>query len=74
MIRWRQGVDVLQMLSDAGLTSYWIRKQGIMGQSELQRIRAGGLPSWNTLNWICSVLCYDVGELLEYKPDEATDC
>ena len=37
-----------------------------MGQSELQRIRQGGLPSWKTLDWICDTLYMNVGELLEF--------
>lgn len=66
MIRWREGVDVLELLSGCGFTSYRLRLEGIMGQSELQRIRQGGLPSWKTLDWICDTLYMNVGELLEF--------
>ena len=66
MIRWREGVDVLERLARAGFTSYAIRRGGYMGQSELQRIREGGLPSWKTLDWICDTLYMDVGELVEF--------
>ena len=69
MIRWKEGVDVLAMLSRCGLTSYYLRKERLIGQSELQRIRQGGLPSWETLNYICQALCLQPGELLEYVDD-----
>ena len=69
MIKWRPGVDVLQMLAKSGYTAYSIRQEGIMGQSELQRIRRGGLPSWKTLDWICNALYVDVGELVMFVRD-----
>lgn len=66
MVRWREGVDVLDQLARAGFSSYVLRKGGYIGQSELQRIRRGGLPSWKTLDWICNTLYMNVGELLEF--------
>lgn len=69
MIRFKEGVDVLGMLGRCGFTSYVIRNEKLIGQSELQRIRKGGLPSWETLNLICEILCMQPGELLEYVDD-----
>jgi DNA-binding Xre family transcriptional regulator len=69
MIRIKDGVDVLGMLARCGFTSYEIRRQHLIGQSELQRIRQGGLPSWETLNFICETLCMQPGELIEYVDD-----
>ena len=70
MIRFKEGIDVLDMLARNGFTSYELRRQHLMGQSEMQRIRAGGLPSWKTLNMICDILYYQPGELIEYVPDK----
>ena len=69
MIRFKDGVDVLDMLARCGFTSYELRRQRMIGQSELQRIREGGLPSWKTLDMICRILCYQPGELIEYRED-----
>lgn len=69
MIRFKEGIDVLDMLAGCGFTSYYLRQQHLIGQSELQRIRQGGLPSWETLNLICETLCYQPGELIEYVDD-----
>ncbi len=72
MIKWKTGVDVLGQLARIGYTAYRLRQERIIGQSELQRIRAGGLPSWKTLDWICNALYCDVGDLLEFIRDGET--
>jgi putative transcriptional regulator len=69
MLRFKPGINVLDMLSRCGFTSYELRRQRLIGQSEMQRIRQGGMPSWRTLDFICKVLCYQPGELIEYVPD-----
>ena len=70
MIRYKEGIDVLDLLARSGYTSYELRRQKIIGQSELQRIRQGGLPSWKTLEFICKTTCYQPGDLIEYKEDK----
>ena len=70
MIRWREGINVLEMLSGCGFTAYELRKQKIWGEATIQKFRKGGLPSWKELNFICKVLNYQVGELIEFKLGE----
>lgn len=62
--------DILALLKEAGYTSYKIRQEKILGQATIQKLREGGLPSWNELNTICRLLDKQVGELVEYIPDE----
>lgn len=69
MIQIREGIDILDMLARCGYSSYELRRQKIIGQSELQRIREGGLPSWKTLDFICKALHYQPGELIEYREE-----
>lgn len=69
MIKWRDGINVLEMLAGCGFTAYNLRKQNLLGEATIQKLRKGGLPSWNELDFICGVLAYDVGELIEYKDD-----
>lgn len=72
MIRYRTGVDVLAMLSEAGWSSYRMRKERVMGERALQKIREGKLPSWAELDKLCALLrCHPV-DLLEYVQDDAT--
>ena len=69
MIRFKEDVKVLDLLADCGFTSYFLRKQRLIGESELQRLRHGGLPSWETLNLICETLYVQPGDLLEWVDD-----
>ena len=70
MIRYREGIDVLDMLKRCGFSSYELRKQKIFGQAAIDKLRKGGLPLWNQLNFICQITSYPIGEIIEYVPDE----
>lgn len=66
MIRVRKGVDILDLLKSVGWTSYQLRKHGPIGESRIQRLRNGSIPSWNELNWICKVTGSGIDDLIEY--------
>lgn len=70
MIRYKNGVDILAMLKGKGFTSYTMRRDNIIGQSRIQRLRKGELPSWSELSFICSVLGCQPGDLIESVPDK----
>jgi len=70
MIKWRDGFNVLEELAKCGFTAYELRKQKIWGEATIQKFRKGGLPTWKELDFICSALCYDVGELIEFKRED----
>lgn len=69
MIKWRNDINVLEMLAGCGFTSYELRRQKIFGEATIQKLRKGGLPSWKELDFICKILAYDVGELIEFVDD-----
>ena len=46
-------IDVLSALKEAGYNTNRIRKEKIMGEAMLQKIRSGQMPSWGTLEVIC---------------------
>ena len=73
MIRWK--VDIMAKLKEAGYTTYKIRKENLMGQQMLVKIRDGGLPSWATIDNICEWLHCQPGDLIEHVSDteEAPD-
>lgn len=64
-----QKVNILQELKKHGYSSYYIQQNKLFGNYELTKIRNGGLPSWNTLNLVCSLCNCQPGDLLEYIPD-----
>ena len=48
--------DLLEALKAKGYTSYRLRKDKLLGEATLTKIRAGGLPSWHELDTLCSLL------------------
>ena len=60
-------IDVLNALKNAGYTSYRLRKEKILGEATIQKIREGGLMSWETLSKVCEMLNCQPGDILEYK-------
>ena len=69
MIRYKEGINVLDMLASCGFTSYVLRKGGYFGERTIQKLRDGGLPSWRELDFICEITAYQPGELIEYVRD-----
>ena len=66
----RLKIDILGALKEAGYTSYKLRQEKLLGERAIQKLRNGELPSWNELNTICRLLDKQVGDLVEYVPDE----
>ena len=59
-------IDILESLKEKGYTSYKIRKEKLIGESQLQKIRTGEIASKETLNTICKLLNCQPGDILEY--------
>ena len=68
MIRYK--IDVNAALKNAGYTTYRIRKDGLINQTALQKIRDGKMISWEQLNSICRLLNCQPGDLVEYVEDD----
>ena len=64
-------IDVLSALKEAGYNTNTIRKEKIMGEAMLQKLRSGQMVSWNVLETICSLLDCQPGDLIEFvkEPD-----
>ena len=63
-------VDVLAALAAAGYSQNRIRREKLLGQATLTKLRAGGLPSWHELDIICRLLGCQPGDLVEYVQEE----
>ena len=63
-------IDVLAALKEAGFTTSTIRKEKIMGEAMLQKIRSGQMVSWATLETICDLLNCQPGDLIEYIKED----
>ena len=68
MLRYKK--DVLGELKEKGFNSNLIRKTKLIGQSQLQQIRSGEVVSKEVLNLLCYLLNCQIGDIIEYVPDE----
>lgn len=68
MLRYR--IDVLNELKNKGYTTYKLRKDKLIGEAQIQKVRLGEVASKETLNTLCMLLQCQPGDLLEYVPDD----
>ena len=66
-------IDIMDALKNIGFSSYRIRKDKLIGEQQLQKIRSGEIASKDTLNTLCMLLNCQPGDLLEYIPGERKD-
>ena len=59
-------IDIIAALKEAGYNTSRIRKEKIMGEAMLQKIRSGQMVSWAILETICNLLDCQPGDLIEY--------
>ena len=59
-------LDVIAALKDAGYNTNRIRKEKIMGEAMLQKIRSGQMVSWATMETLCELLNCQPADLIEY--------
>ena len=59
-------IDDIAAMKEAGFNTNRIRKEKIIGEAMLQKIRGGQMVSWATFETICNLLDCQPGDLLEY--------
>ena len=62
-------MDVLAALKDKGITTYQIRKDRMLSESTVQKLRAGVGVSWENIETLCRLLECQPGDLMEYLPE-----
>lgn len=63
-------IDVLDSLKKAGYNTSRLRKDKLIGEATIQKIREHQLVSWATIDTICTLLDCNIGDIVEYKKDE----
>lgn len=63
-------IDVLAKLKEAGYNTSRIRKDKIMGEAMLQKIRDGQMVSWATMETLCELLNCQPADLIEYVKEQ----
>lgn len=61
---------LLKLMEEQGITSYTIKKENIIGQATLKKIKEGGDIDTRTIAKLCKLLNCQPGDILEYVPDE----
>ena len=63
-------IDVMQAITDRGITSYQIRNQKLLGENALQSIRDNRMIGIKALDKLCSLLDLQPGDIIEYRKEE----
>ncbi|WP_077613004.1 helix-turn-helix domain-containing protein [Clostridium sp. Marseille-P2415] len=62
-------INVLSALKTAGFSSYRLRKEKIMGEATMQKLRDNEPVSWENISIICELLNCQPGDIMEYVSD-----
>ena len=63
-------IDVLEALKEKGYSSYILRKEKLLSESTIQKLRSGEGISWDNIETLCKLLDCDISAILEYQKDE----
>ena len=63
-------IDVIKEMNKRNIRVIDIRKQGIIGESQMTKIRKGIVVGLNVLEILCKILDMQPGEIVEYIPDD----
>lgn len=62
-------IDVLSELKAKGYTTYKLRKERLLSESTIQKLRDKKGLAWENLETLCCLLDCDIGDIIEYKKD-----
>lgn len=62
-------IDILAALKSSGYSTYKLRKEKLLAESTIQKMRENDLLSWAELNTVCDLLNCQPGDLMEHVPN-----
>jgi putative transcriptional regulator len=62
-------INVIAALKSAGYSTYRLRKDKLLAESTLQKLREGKPVDINNVAVICALLDCQPGDIIEYAPD-----
>ena len=65
----RYKIDILNALKEKGFTTYQIRKEKLLSESTVQKLRAGIGVSWENIETLCRLLDCQPADLMEFVKD-----
>ena len=66
-------IDILEALKAAGYNTNRLRKEKLLGESVIQKMRGQRSLSWHEIGVVCGLLQCQPGDILEYVPDEQNE-
>ena len=69
----RYKIDVVQALKDNGYNTNRLRKEKLISESVLQKLRHSEPVSWSNIEQLCKLLECQPDDILEYIPDTTND-
>lgn len=61
---------LFNLFKERGISTYKIRKENLVSQSSLTKMKNGGDIDTKTLKRLCAALQCQPGDIMEYVPDE----
>ncbi|MFI3226993.1 MAG: helix-turn-helix transcriptional regulator [Clostridia bacterium] len=62
-------INILEELKIKGYSTYRLRKEKLLGEATIQKLRNNELVSWENISTICKLLQCQPGDIMEYVPD-----
>jgi DNA-binding Xre family transcriptional regulator len=59
---------MIRLMDERGITSYTVKRDGIIGQATFRKIKEGGDIDTRTIAKMCEVLDCQPGDILTYVP------
>lgn len=59
-------INVLEALKEKGYTTYTLRKEKLLSESTIQKLRVGEGVAWDNLETLCKLLDCDICDILAY--------
>lgn len=63
-------INVLDALKEKGYTTYTLRKEKLLSESTIQKLRVGEGVAWDNLETLCKLLDCDICDILEYVKED----
>lgn len=61
--------NILDLLKEKGYTTYRLRKERLLSESTIQKLRSDLPVSWENIETLCSLLGCQPGDILEYQKE-----
>ena len=62
-------INILDALKEKGYTTYTLRKENLLSQSTIQKLRTGNGLAWENIERLCALLECQPGDLIEYAKE-----